>query len=305
MIPVSIKRVFSFSWQHFWRNIWLSIATMMIIVLTLFSLTTLVLVNAIVDRTVNSVAETVDVSLYFDNEITEEAIELLQTELENIEEIKEIIYISPAAALEKFRVEHLNDETIQASLAELEENPLGATLILKAYNVDSYPVIMKKIAELQAETLAEEIDYDDHQILISRIDEFGSKIKNFGLILSLIFIVIALLTVFNTIRMGIYVHRKEITIMRLVGANNWFIRLPFILEGLLYAVLSCILFWLALFTLLHFMGPWINGLLAGIDFNINSYISSNIINILGFEFIVIALINTLSAVIAMGRYLRT
>ncbi len=305
MFPTSLKRVLSFSWQHFWRNIWLSIATMLIIVLTLFSLTTLVLVNAIADRTVSSVSETVDVSLYFDNQITEEAVNLLKAKLEEIKEIKEIVYISPEDALKKFKVEHANDPVIQSSLAELEKNPLGSTLILKAYNIDSYPVIMDKIKELKADSLAEKIDYEDHQILISRINEFGAKLKNFALVLSLIFIIIALLTVFNTVRMGIYIHRKEITIMRLVGANNWFIRLPFIIEGLLYAVFSCLIFWGLLFLVLHFVGPQINNLLAGINFDINSYMVNNIINILGFEFIVIALINILSAVIAMGRYLRT
>ena len=123
-------------------------------------------------------------------------------------------------------------------------------------------------------------------------------------IISLIFILVAVLTVFNTIRMGIYVHRKEIGIMRLVGANNWYIRLPFIIEGLLYALFSCILFWVLMYLFLHFFGPKINQFFAEINFDIQAYFAGNFLYVFGFEFIIIAVVNVISSLIAMGRYLR-
>jgi cell division transport system permease protein len=304
MIILSTKRILKFSWQHFWRNVWLSIVTITIIVLTLFSLTTLVLVNAIADSAVGSVRETVDVSLYFDNKMTGEAVELLKTQLEEIDEIAEIEYISPETALERFKADHVDDVDITASLAELEDNPLGATLILKAHNVDEYPIIMEKIEVMQAHELAEKIDYDDHRILISRINDFSGKIRTFSFALSLIFIVIALFTVFNTIRMGIYIHRKEIGIMRLVGASNWYIRMPFIIEGLLYAIFGCLVFWGLLFISLSFIAPWVNSFFSGINFIIQDYLISNVLFIFGFELILLSMINVISAIIAMGRYLR-
>lgn len=305
MFLLSSKRILKFSWQHFWRNVWLSIVTITIIILTLFSLTTLILVNAIAEAAVNSIRTTVDVSLYFDNKISGETVELLRNELtEKIPEIKEIIYISPQEALDEFKQKHQADADIQASLAELESNPLGATLILKAYNVDDYPQIMEKVTSMQAETLAEKIDYDDHRLLISRINDFADKIRTFSLVLSLIFIAIALLTVFNTVRMGIYIHRKEIGIMRLVGASNWFIRLPFVIEGLFYALFGCLIFWGLIFLVLNFIAPWINNFFTGINFNIQAYLIANVVNIFGFELIVISMINVISAVIAMGRHLK-
>lgn len=304
MLLLSSRRIFKFSWQHFWRNIWLSIVTMTIIVLTLFSLTTLVLVNVIADAAVDSIKDTVDVSLYFDNQISDEAVEILNSELLAIEEIEEINYISAEEALEKFTEEHRNDVDIQETLAELEGNPLGGTLVIKAKNVEDYPVIMEKIEETGVDELAEEIDYDDHQLLISRINNVANKVETFSLVLSLIFIFIALLTVFNTVRMGIYIHRKEIGIMRLVGASNWFIRLPFIIEGLFYAVFGTFIFWGIIFLLLNFIAPWINSFFAGINFDIQAYLISNAVSILGFELIIIAVINTISALIAMGRYLK-
>lgn len=304
MFFLSTKRILKFSWQHFWRNIWLSIVTMTIIVLTLFSLTTLVLVNAIADYAVNSVKDTVDVSLYFDNSIKEEAIQALQKELEKIEEIKEIARVSPADALAEFKETHKDDSDIQAALAELDENPLGGTLILTAFNIDQYPLIMEKIKELKADQLAEKIDYNDHQKLIERINGFSNKLRNFVLVLSIIFIFIAVLTVLNTIRMGIYIHRTEIAIMRLVGASNWFIRLPFIVEGLFYAIFGCLIFWGVWALALYFSGDWVNSFLTGINFDIRAYFNSNILNILGFEFIIIAVINMISAVIAMGKHLK-
>ncbi|MFH1890068.1 MAG: permease-like cell division protein FtsX [Candidatus Kuenenbacteria bacterium] len=304
MFLVSTSRILKFSWQHFWRNIWLSIVTMTIIVLTLFSLTTLVLVNVIADYATGSIKDTIDVSLYFDDQASEESVQLLQTELEKIEEVREIKYISPQNALDEFKKAHKGNETIEATLLEFENNPLGATLVLEAYNVEQYPVIMEKIKEMKADELVEKIDYEDHQLLIGRINDFTKKIKTFGFIISAIFIFIAILTVFNTIRMGIYIHRKEIGIMRLVGANNWYIRTPFILEGLFYAALSCIIFWIIVFVLLHFFGPKINSFFTEINFDIVKYMMANFFNIFGFEFIIIAVVNMISALIAMGKYLR-
>lgn len=304
MFLLSTKRIIKFSWQHFWRNIWLSVVTMTIIVLTLFSLTTLILVNAIADYAVGSVKDTVDVSLYFDNAIKEESIKTLQGELDKIEEIKEVNYISPTEALEKFKETHKNDVDIQSALAELEKNPLGGTLVITANKMEQYPIIMEKLTEIKADQLAEKIDYNDHKLLIERINNFTDRVKSFVLGLSIIFIFVAILTVFNTIRMGIYIHRTEIAIMRLVGASNWFIRAPFIIEGLLYAVFGCILFWGVLAIVLKFTSGWINGFLTGINFDIVAYLNINILNILGFEFIIIAIINMISATFAMGKHLK-
>ncbi len=304
MLFVSTKRILHFSWQHFWRNIWLSMATMIIIILTLFSLTTLILINGITEKAISSITQTVDVSLYFNNQINEESVKLLKHELEKINEIKKVEYISPGDALKNFKIKHKNDKNLTKTLNELKENPLGATLIIKADNINDYPVIMDKINKLQATKLAEKINYEDHQLLIKKINNFSTKIRRASLILSIIFIVIALLTVYNTIRMGIYVHRKEITIMRLVGASNWFIRLPFVIEGLFYALFGCLIFWGLIFILLHFISGWINTFLAGINFNINIYLTKNLLNIFGFELIILILINTISAAIAMSKYLR-
>lgn len=304
MFFVSLTRIIKFTWQHFWRNIWLSIATMIIIMLTLFSLTTLVLVNVVAEYATESVRDTVDVSLYFSNETSEEAIQLLKTELEKIEEIKTIRYVSPDEALEQFKKDHEGNEDIIGSLSELDTNPMGGTLVIAAWQVEQYPVIMEKIKEIKADELAEKIDYEDHRLLIGRINDFTNKIKTFGLAISSIFLLVAVLTVFNTIRMGIYIHRKEIGIMRLVGANNWYIRLPFVAEGLLYAFFSCLLFFLTVVLLVHFFGPRVNEFFSGINFDLIGYLKNNAVNILGFEFILLALVNMFSALVAMGRYLK-
>jgi len=267
-------------------------------------LTTLILVNAIADYAVNSVKDTVDVSLYFDNAISGESIQALQAELVKMAELKEVKYISPDDALAQFKETHKNDSDIQAALTELDKNPLGGTLVLAAHTIEQYPTIMEKLKELKADQLAEKIDYNDHQLLIERINNFTAKLRTFVLFLSMVFILVAILTVFNTIRMGIYVHRTEIGIMRLVGASNWFIRLPFIIEGLLYAVFGSIVFWGVLALVLHFTGSWINSFLSGISFDISAYLGANALNIFGFEFIVIAVINMISAVFAMGKHLK-
>ncbi len=304
MFILSLTRILRFSLQNFYRNIWLSIVTITIIILTLFSLTSLIVLNAAAAQAINSVKSKVDISLYFPAGTESEQVKIIQNNIKDYEEVETVKYVSATRALEIFKEEHQNDPLIQDSLAELETNPLGPTLSVKAKDTSLYPQILEKIKANKIDELTEEINYDDHKLVIQKLEDLSQKAQKFGFIISGFFALVSLLVVFNTIRIGIYTHKEEISIMKLVGAGNWFIRAPFLVEGIFYGFLSTIIFWIIFYLIIGLLQPFFYAFFIDINFNLMSYISQNFFYIFGFELIAIIMLNIISSFIAMGKYLR-
>lgn len=300
----SFYRIFIFAWQSFWRNIWLSVVTITIIVLTLISINSLIIVNAITKEAINIIKNKVDISLYFRPEVLEPQVLEVKTYLSSLTQVKELNYVSQKEALEKFRQQHKDDSTILESLAELESNPIGATLQIKAKNIEEYPEIMSVIDNSKYNDIILDKNFDDHQIYISKIKNLSDNIRRIGFFTSGIFILIALLIVFNTIRVAIYTHREEIGVMKLVGASNWFIRSPFLMEGIFYGIIACLFTIIIIYPLLNFLQPHINNFFLTEEFSIVNYFNNNFWEIFGLEFLIIILLNIISSSIAIRRYLK-
>lgn len=304
MFLLSISRVIRFALQNFYRNIWLSLVTITIIILTLFSLTSLIVLNAGIGQAMISIKNKIDISVYFKAESAEKDINAIKEKISGYSEVKEVGLINANQALEKFKQKHLGDTIIEEALKELESNPLGPTLTVKANDVNLYPTILERIKNEKIENLVEEIDYDDHKLVIERLEAISQKIKKLGMVISIIFAIISLLVVFNTIRIGIYTHKEEIGIMKLVGAGNWFVRAPFLLEGVLYALLGLIIFWILFYIATSFLQPFLSSFFIDINFNLMNYLTSHFLYIFGFELIMMVVLNIISSFIAIGKYLR-
>ena len=304
MFLISTSSIIRFSIQNFYRNFWLSLVTITIIVLTLFSLTSLIILNAAVEQTIVTIEDKIDISLYFPVGAEDEQINLIKQNIEQYETVKQVNFISSTLALQKFKKLHQHDELVMDALDELDENPLGPTLTVKAHDVNLYPNILQQIKQDKIDELVSEMDYDDHRLVIQKLEEISHKVQQFGLVISGVFALISLLVVFNTIRIGIYTHRHEIGIMKLVGASNWFIRLPFLLEGIIYAVLGTIIFWLIFYLIMSVIQPMFSNLFVDINFNLINYLSGHFLYIFGFELILIIILNIISGFVAVGKYLR-
>ncbi len=304
MFLVSLYRVFRFAIQNFWRNIWLSLVTVTIVILTLFSLTTLIVINVVFDQAFATVKEQIDIAIYFKKDAPTEQPLLIKQEIAKIDKIKELKLITAEESLQRFKEIHQDDSIIQQTLSEFEKNPLGAVLLIKANNLNDYPEILSNIEKMKLENIIEEIDYKDHQKLMAKLKGISDKVKNFGLGLSIFFGAIALLVVFNTIRIGIYTRREEMSIMRLVGATNWFIRLPFLVESIFYAVVGCVFFFLIFYMLIGVINPWLSAFFAEINFDLFVYFNNNFLSLFGFELIVMIFLNLISSIIAMSKYLK-
>jgi cell division transport system permease protein len=272
--------------------------------LTVLSLTVLILINVVTNQAVITIKDKVDISLYFEAGAKTEQVTLVQNQVEKIQHVVEVKHVSADEALERFKQEHSRDELVQEALQEIGDNPLGPVLVVRADDLNNYPVILQSIKDFKINEITKEIDYDDHRLIIERIENISAKVKQVGMILSFVFVIISLLVVFNTIRMGIYIHRDEINIMKLVGASNWFVRGPFLVESIMYALFGCLVFWILFFVSLNFLGSSVHNFFADIKFNLVDYVLHNFLYIFGFELLVIIVLNLISTAVAMGRHLR-
>lgn len=304
MFFVSLYRITKFAWQNFWRNVWLSVITVFILVLTLFTISVLFTLNIVGDQAIKSVKEKVDIDLFFESEVAEDKIIATQAFLESLAEVKSVRYISQEEALERFKEEHQDDPTIQAALTELEENPLSPTLVVKAKAIEDYSAIMVALDNSEFNYLIESRDYEDNQVVIDRLNDISNRVSQVGLIISALFAFIAFLVVFNTIRITIYTYREELGIMKLVGASNAFVRFPFVVESILYAVIASVVTMMVMYPLLALLSPYVNNFFAGYELDMFSYFWQNFWKIFGLELFIALFLGIFSSMVAIGRYLR-
>ena len=303
MFLISFGRSILFAFQSFWRNIWLSLATIFIITLTLMSINFLIVINAISEQAVDIIKDKIDVSVYFKPEVREDKISDIKSTLETMPEISKIVYKSPEQNLEEFAARNLDESTIQESLSELEGNPLGATLVVKAKNLDSYPEVLQALENPAYADLIEKASYEDHEDAIERINAITTSVQKGGLIIAAIFVIIAILIVYNTVRIAIFTHRGEIEIMKLVGANNSFIRSPFILENIISGTIACLISVGLIYLLLNLVQPHIGAFFGGLEFTLMDYFTAHFTVIFGAQLTGIIVLNTISSSLALGRYL--
>lgn len=303
MFIYAIGRGMFFALQSFWRNIWLSIATIFVIFLTLISVNFLIIVNTIADSSLAAVKDRIDVSVYFKPEVKESKIAEVKTRLESLFQVKSIIYKSPQDNLEAFKAKHAQDEKIQETLAAISGNPMGSTLVVKAKELKNYPEILKTIDDPAYSELIEEKNYDDNQLVIDRINLIAQNVRRVVFFISLIFVIISILIIFNTVRIAIFTHQNEIAIMKLVGASNWFIRFPFILESMISGAIAVLCVIIFIYPLLSLLQSYLGNFFAGTDFNLIGYFNANFIWIFGAQIIGILIINILSSAVAISKYL--
>lgn len=301
MFLLSFGRIIKFSFQDIFRNIWLSIVTVTILILALFSINMLLVVRVISQASVGAVKDKIDVSVFIKADTSEEKIINLKQQLENLDGVKKVDYISQAQALEIFRQKYQNNSNIIQALQELGTNPLTATLIIKPKDTSNSDILINDLNKIN-DDIIESKDFTDHKLILERINNITKKVSDAGMILSSIFVFISILVVYNAIRVAIYTHRKEIAIMRLVGASTSFIYMPFLLSGLIYALVGILAIVALFYPFLSLLQPYLEAFFIDYQINIIQYYNSNFIYIFGLQLAGAALINIIASFIAVRKY---
>jgi len=285
------------------RNIWLSLVTLMILVLALFSINLLLAVKVLGSSTISAVKNKIDVNLYLKTDAAEDRILALKAKVSQLEAVRQVDYISKQAAAETFREKNKNRPEILQTLIELGKNPLSPSLVIKPKDVNNYNELIASLNKID-DDIIESRDFEDYQTVLVKTNNITQKASQVGLTVSLLFILITVLVVYNTARVAIYTHRREIGIMKLVGASTWFIRAPHLISGIIYAFLGVAIIIVILYPFLGLIQPYLSSFFYGLDFEVNilSYYNNNFFTIFGLEFLAAALVNLLASLIAVGKY---
>lgn len=301
---MSFLRVAKFGLKNFWRNIWLSVATAVIMVVTLFIISVIVMLNLLANAAISEVENKVDLTVYFRTDAKEEQVLDARTQVLNLSTVETTNFISQEQALEDFKQQHADDDIILGSLEVLDENPLEAALVIKAKQTEDYAGIAEFLEGDRFDKVISKVNYEDNRQLIEKLLAIADNIRTGGMIVGGIFVIIAVLVVFNTVRLAIYTHREEIGIMKLVGATDWFIRGPFLFEGVLYGLIGALATVLLMYPILQAAAPRVSSFFENQSLNIAQYYLHNIWWIAGGLIAMGVLLGIISSAIAVGRYLR-
>lgn len=302
----NLKRILRSGFVDFWRNSFVSLASILVMTVTLFVIGSLLFLGATLDASLVQLEEKVDVNVYFVIDAPEEEIVELQERIRALQEVETVEYVSRDEALSRFRERHQNDQLTLQALDELGENPLGASLNVRAKETSQYEGIARFLESetaLGAETsIIDSVNYFQNKAAIDKLTSIVHAAERFGLVLTITLIVATVIITFNTIRLAIYSAREEIAVMRLVGASNMYIRGPFMFEGMMYGFIAGIITLLIFYPLTYWLGPATESFFGNI--NLFSHYISDFPRI----FLVVVgsgvVLGALSSYLAVRKYLK-
>lgn len=304
---INLSRITKTGATNFVRNASLSIAAMAVMIVTLTIILFSLVANATFSHTVYQITSKIDISVYLKDSVTTDQKDQLLDNLRNLPNVANVSYLSKHQALLSYEKQNAGNQQLQAAINETD-NPLPATVLIKPKdlnNIESIKTFLSKsnVASLQSDLPS----YSGaRKQAIDKISHATDVLREVGLVAVIVFAVISALIIFNTIQMAIFNRREEIQIMRLLGATTSYIRGPFVVESMIYGIISALvsvgLIEAVFVTARSALQASSLGLLD-IHFA-DHYYSSHFIVLLLLQIALGILIGAVSSVIATRRYLK-
>lgn len=301
------KRIVTAGFRGFYRNKTVSLSSIFILTITLSIITAFYLFHAVFTYTLDQIREKVDVRVYFTVDATDEQVADVKSKLLGLSQVKSVTYTSAAQALADFKAKHSGDQLTLQALDELATNPFGASLSVVAKDTSQYESIANQLATGSgllgdAAGAVDKINYYQLKDSIDKLNNIIGWTNTVGFWLSVLFILMSCMIVYNTIRLAIFVYRDEIAVMKLVGASNMFIRGPFVVESVLYALIATVItlalfypgtIWVTKKTVIFFEGM-----------NINQYFVQHFFELAGMLLLAGIVLAVISSLLAVRKYLK-
>jgi cell division transport system permease protein len=245
MIFTHLKRIIRTGFVNFWRNGFLSFSAVVVITLSLSIFGALIYGSAFGRALVKEVKNKVDINVYFTLDANETDILVLKKTVESLPEVDKAEYVSEEQVLTSFRDKWKDNALIIQGLDEIGSNPFPAVLNIKAKEPSQYAGIASyldsKIKTDSGTNIVDKINYNQNKLIIDRLGRIIPAVEKAGSIITILFVIIAIIITFNTIRLVIFTSKEEISVMKLVGASNYYIRGPFMVSGIMYGIISGLL----------------------------------------------------------------
>ena len=305
---ITFGRVLHTGIVNFIRNASLAIAAMAVMVVTLTIVLFSLITNATLTNTIDDIASKVDVSVFLKDSVTEAQGKELTAKIKQQPSVQSVEYLSKEQALAAYVKQNANNQALSAA-ATLSNNPIPATIHVKPKELKQLGALKNYLtspANLALQTEGSPSYSGDRQKAIDNITKATEALRMIGFIAVIVFAVVSALIIFNTIQMAIFNRRDEIQIMRLLGASSSYIRGPFIVESIIYGVLSAVISVLIInATFAASSGALQASSLGLLDINYASqYFTDHFLRFLGMQIGVGVLIGAVSSFIATRRYLK-
>jgi len=285
MFWVTARRILHTGVISFWRNSFVSLASVLVMTVTLFVIGMVIFVSVILNTTLEDIKNKVDVNVYFTIASPEVDILRVKGSLEELPEVASVEYISKEEALETFRERHKDDYLTLQALEELSYNPLGGRLNVLAKDPSQYESVVsflegkpELLSAANPNGIIEKVNYRQNKEVIDRLSRLIAGAERLGFAFAGVLILISLMITLNTIRLVIYMSREEIAVQRLVGASNFYIRGPFIVSGVLYGAVAAFLTMAIFYPVTLWFGGTTTAFFGGV--NLFEYYVSNFFQIL-------------------------
>jgi len=307
MFWTDTKRIFKSGFVNFWRSGLVSMSAILVMTVALSMIGSTILMSAFLNSALSTVQDKIDINVYFNVDAKEKDILALKKSIELLPEVKEVVYISKDKALEDFKKRNENDQLTLQALDELSDNPLRAVLNIKAKETTQYASVAKFLENTNAlsangASIVDKINYNNNKTIIDRLSKIISGVNKFGLLVTIALILISIFITLNTLRLVIYISREEIGVMRLVGADNKYVRGPFIVQGIIYGIVAALLSTALFYPITSWIKNSTNDFYGGID--LFQYYVTNFNQIFAVLLASGIVLGAISSFLAVRRYLR-
>lgn len=299
---ITLWRIAQAGTRNFFRNAWLSIAATVMMVITLSVMLGAIILNMALNDTLDVVTNKIDIAIYFKDQIKPRTITKLATVVKTDPNVTATHFVSKEDALARYRNQNKDNPALLEAISE-RENPLPSSLEIKVKDLQQIDPIIR---------VTKDIDYlpyisdtslgEDRKKVIDRIGNIKQFLITAGLGASIIFASVAILIIFNTIRIAIFSRSDELQIMRLIGATNGFIRGPFIFEAMFNGAVAATITLILAYVTIYTGAPKI---INYVSFSHTINLFENYWALVGLGTIAVGmLIGVISSILAMARYLK-
>lgn len=238
---ITLERIAQNGFVSFGRNIYLSIAAIAMMAITLTILLFAAVANATFNHSVADITSHIDVTISLTDKITDTQLNQLENQLQALPNVASVTYVSKAQALAAYEQQNANNPDLLNAIQETG-NVLPASLTIKPKDPNQTESIKNFLDQPQEASLYSFSSYSgDRKAAIDKITKATHFFEQAGIAGIIVFTLISMMIIFNTIRMAIFNRRDELVIMRLLGAGPWYIRGPFVVESMLYGVVAAVI----------------------------------------------------------------
>jgi cell division transport system permease protein len=242
---VTFLRMCRYGINNFSRNAWLTVAATAVMTITLFVILVSIVSQHVMASTLQTVRDRVTMSIYLKTDSTTEQVRNVVSEVEKLASVTEVKTQSPEEARQIF-VQRNREDAATLDAVKEATNKLPWTVSVRVVDINDTSELAKLVKE--NEIVKESVDPNrdpsfagTRREAIEKIAQTASFAQQVGIIISVVFVAISTLIIFNTIRMAIFNRREEIQMMKLIGAERSFIRGPFIVEAVVYGFFAALL----------------------------------------------------------------